>query len=347
MNINNKAGDMPKIWIVLVNWNGWRDTVECLESVLRLDYPHFRVVVCDNDSSDGSVASLQAWASGAEPGPERVGPLAYLSSPALPKPVTCAVVDTPAHYRADADVDGPLLIARTGGNLGFAGGNNVGIRMALSDPACQFVWLLNNDTVVDPACLARMVETAKADVGIGITGSVNCFYAEPDVVQALGGGLFSRGRAFADLHGHCLRRGDITAAVRQRTEARLDWISGASMLVSRDFLNRVGEMEERYFLYYEEIDWALRSEKLFRNAVAYSALVYHKSGSSTGAQVDSGFSIYTQFRSRFKLYRKLLPVLLPLCYLKTVKDWLFATFRGQRVRANAILRASRDELFSS
>lgn len=336
--------EQPRVWIVLVNWNGWRDSLECLESVFRLRYPNFGVILCDNDSSDGSLEAIQAWASGVRPYRPPSGPLGHLSAPPMPKPIGCAVLENGAQLPPPGADAAPLLLVKTGGNLGFAGGNNVGIRLALTDPACDFVWLLNNDTVVDQDCLSMMVETARRDASTGITGSVNCFYAQPDVVQALGGGYFHRRRVFAGLHGHRLRKNDVTEAMCRKAAAQLDWVSGASMLVSRAFLESVGGMEERYFLYFEEIDWALRSEKLFKNALAGAAVLYHKSGSSTGAQVDSDFSIYTQYRSRFKLYRNLMPALLPVCYLRTLKDFLVATVRGKRVNAKAIWRASRDDL---
>lgn len=333
----------PKVWIVLVNWNGWRDAVECLESVLRLDYPDFGVIVCDNASSDGSIGKLRDWAAGTLAWTAPAGPLARLTTPPVPKPVACEHVRAPASFR-HGDSAARLLLVETGGNLGFAGGNNVGIRIALDDPACAYVWLLNNDTVVEPGCLAAMVRRAGMDAETGITGSVNCFYADPGRVQALGGGHFSPWRVAIDLHGIGMRRGDIDAAAVQRAQARLDWVSGASMLVSRRFLQGVGEMEESYFLYFEEIDWALRARGRFRQALAEDAIVYHKAGSSTKEQHDSDFAIYTQYRSRFRMYRKLLPRLLVLCHVRTVRDMLVAALRGRKVASRAMLRAMRDDL---
>lgn len=336
----------PTVWVVLVNWNGWRDSIECLESVLRQNYPNLGVIVCDNDSSDGSVEAIVAWAAGTRPYDLPAGPLRHMTTPPLPKPIGCIVVDDPVRFTLAA-VRAPLLLVRTGGNKGFAGGNNVGIRLALSDPACRFVWLLNNDTVVDPDCLAHMVDTAVCDPATGITGSLNCFYAQPELVQSLGGGRFFPLRAAGYLHGHRLRMTEITAAILARTQANLEWVSGVSMLVPRRFIERIGDMEERYFLYYEEIDWALRSALQFKNRLAPCALVYHKAGSSTGEQTDSAFATYMQCRARFKLYRKLLPGLLPLCYLRTMKDILIAVLRGRRGSARAIARAVRDHLLQA
>lgn len=338
--------DAPRVWIVLVNWNGWRDTIECLESVFRLDYPNFRVIVCDNASSDGSLEHIQRWANGCVPYESPPNALSHLSWPPLSKPVQFDLVSDAKNIDRP-ESEAPLLLVDTGGNLGFAGGNNVGIRLALGDPACSFVWLLNNDTVVETNCLAEMVGTASRDPSIGVTGSVNCFYSRPEVVQALGGGWFSWRRVRAGLHAHNFRRAELTPACIREAELKLDWVSGASMLVSRSFIERVGAMEERYFLYYEEIDWALRSRGVFVNALALSAVLYHKAGSSTGEGNESAFSIYTMYRSRFKLYRKLVPHWLWACYLRSLKELVFALLKVRLVRAKSIFRACRDDLAST
>lgn len=332
----------PKVWIVLVNWNGWRDSVECLESVFRQHHGNFGVIVCDNGSTDGSVEQLRAWAAGERPPAPAEGALAALSTPPLAKPLPHEIVPQPAGYRIGPDTP-RLLIVPTGGNLGFAGGNNVGIRLALADPACAYVWLLNNDTVVEPDTLQRMQATATR-AAAGITGSLLCFYHEPDRIQALGGGTFSRYRVYGTLLGRGLRRSALKGSEAAAAGAAMDWVSGASMLVSRRFLEEVGELEERYFLYFEEIDWAWRARGRFPFALAQDAVVYHKAGASTGERSDSAFSIYTMHRSRYKLYRKFQPALLPACYLRAGKELLQALLRGRRTRAGAILRASRDEI---
>ncbi|MFP3942394.1 MAG: glycosyltransferase family 2 protein, partial [Alphaproteobacteria bacterium] len=136
-------GEAPRVCVVLVNWNGWRDTVECLESLLRSDYPNFQAVVCDNGSTDGSVEKLASWARGEAVWPGPLSPeLAPLSTPPLPKPVRLEVVspgEDPGERARATDV----VVIDTRENLGFAGGNNAGIRFALAQPEVRFVWLLN------------------------------------------------------------------------------------------------------------------------------------------------------------------------------------------------------------
>jgi len=328
--------------IVLVNWNGWRDTVECLESVFRLCYAPeaLQVIVCDNDSSDSSLERIARWADGVAVAEPVEGPLHHLSAPPVTKPIAYAFVDADMQQAPAV----PLLLVRTGGNLGFAGGNNVGIRLAMRDRATDFIWLLNNDTVVQSDSLALMVEKACSAPGIGVVGSVNCFYSSPEIVQALGGGMFSRWRGTGRLYGSRIRLDQIAPAARAEAENELQWVSGASMLVSRAFIEQVGLMEESYFLYFEEIDWAIRSRRRFSNALAYEARIYHKGGSSTGEQQDSHFASYTQCRSRIKLYRNHMPMLLGFCYFSILKATLSALLKGRMVLAKALAFAARDEL---
>src|SRR5271156_1373735 len=72
---------------ILLNWNGWRDTIECLESVFRLNYPDVQVVVCDNASSDGSLERVKEWARGAISAESANPDLRHLTSPAFPKSI--------------------------------------------------------------------------------------------------------------------------------------------------------------------------------------------------------------------------------------------------------------------
>src|SRR5450830_954663 len=120
----------PLTYIVLLNWNGWKDTIECLESVFRLDYPHFRVIVCDNASRDGSLDHIKAWADGRQAAAASSVVLRSAARP-LAKPVAWVEYDREQAERGgDAHEQAPLVLIQTGANLGFAGGNNVGVRYA-------------------------------------------------------------------------------------------------------------------------------------------------------------------------------------------------------------------------
>ncbi len=116
--------DTSKVFIVILNWNGIADTLECLASVKKLDYPSCRTIVVDNGSDDGSPERLKA---------------------------ECPDIALIEH-RA---------------NLGFTGGANAGIRYALAHGA-DYVWLLNNDSIVEPNSLSALVAAAKSDEAMGL-----------------------------------------------------------------------------------------------------------------------------------------------------------------------------------
>ena len=176
--------------------------------------------------------------------------------------------DSVARIRA-ARPEVPII--ETGRNLGFSGGCNVGIRRALEDGA-DYVWLLNNDTTVDPQALRAMVTVAEADLKIGAVGSVLYYMDNPDQVQAWGGGevSFWSGRA----------RNHLTSVPNMR----LHYLTGASMLICRMALEEVGLLDEnRFFMYWEDTDFCFRLRKAgWDLAVADQSIVLHKEHAATG-----------------------------------------------------------------
>ena len=141
----------PTVAIVLVNWNHWRDTVECLWSIFRSSYRSFYVVVSDNASTDGSLTNIQQWAERQdEDRCSSEGPL--VQGGELFPPASVVRLNAAEAALAEPPAERALVLIQNSSNLGFAGGNNVGIRFALNS-GTDYIWLLNNDTVIDPnAC---------------------------------------------------------------------------------------------------------------------------------------------------------------------------------------------------
>src|SRR5213079_689239 len=105
--------DQPRVHVLLVNYNGWRDTLECLESVFRLDYPDFRVVVCDNGSTDGSVERIQAWAGGTQPARRSHVTAPALRDTPLDKPIPYVLRERAQAERGwPPDPDARLVLVR-------------------------------------------------------------------------------------------------------------------------------------------------------------------------------------------------------------------------------------------
>jgi GT2 family glycosyltransferase len=324
----------PHVYIVLLNWNGWRDTIECLESVFRLDYPRFTVIVCDNASTDGSLETIDGWARGTvlaavhEPG------LSRLVQPPVPKPVQFLKLDSGRIADSAATGLAPLVLIQTGSNLGFAGGNNAGIRYALKRDDCDYVWLLNNDTVIEPDALSRIVEAAEQDPQLGICGSRLRTYASPHETLTAGGRKYNRWT------GRTRRIKDVGIPSNSKPPEP-DYVEGASMLVSQKFLQEIGLLKESYFLYFEELDWAARARPRFRLGYCPTSIVYHKEGSSIGSALDresrSTLSEFYLTRNRLVFTRRYHPWCLPSVLAAIAASALQRLLIGMPKNAAAIL----------
>jgi GT2 family glycosyltransferase len=217
----------PEVSCVVLNWNGWQDTVECLDALKACSYPNLTIIVVDNGSTNDSVMRIRA----AHPG---------------------------------------ILILESKNNLGFAGGNNIGIRYALAHGA-DHVWLLNNDTKPAPDALAALVAKAASDKRIGAVSSV-CYYADaPSQVEAWGGARVNLWIGF----GRNSRQ--------PRDDSWFHTLNGTSMLIGRKALEDAGVLDEVFFLYWEDTEFCLRLRKKgWRIAAAADSRVLHKVNASTG-----------------------------------------------------------------
>ncbi len=336
------AQSHPRVAVILLNWNAWTDTIECLESLLRSDYPAFQIVVCDNASTDGSVDQLQAWARGEDvwPGPARED-MASFSTPRQAKPVSLAVVDAGETVTAQSQA-AAVVVLRTGGNFGFAGGNNAGLRWALSDPSFKYFWVLNNDTVQKTDAMGQLVARMEEGPKAGICGSTMLYYERPEVIQALNGSRFEKWNAISYPIEVGSRLRDVTID-RTHVERQTDMISGACMFMSRTFLDEVGLMDERYFLYYEEIDWATRSRGRFDHLYAPDAIVYHKSGSTIGTgSVETRRGALSDFyltQSKLRFTWKHFPGWFPVVYASSAGIVARRMARRQWRHASSVVMA--------
>lgn len=292
------------VYIILVNWRNSSDTVECLESVLSVASPLIRgVIVCDNDSGDDSMQKLRAWGARA---PARFREYDFANR---------ACTEVPGERCADgSEADGiEIVLIQTGANLGFAGGNNVGIRFLQECRSYDHIFLLNNDALLRPGAVESMVERLNA-AGSGMCGATVIYYHDPGRVQALGGARFSPvfGRAAS------IGCGNATDAERELdvVEKQLGYVLGAALMISRDCLEAIGPMEEGYFLYYEEVDWAVRARRAgYRLTFAPEAEVLHKEGGTIGSSTKrnkrSLLSEYYLLRSRLAFTCKHYPFFIP------------------------------------
>ncbi|HEX9641488.1 MAG TPA: glycosyltransferase family 2 protein [Candidatus Krumholzibacteria bacterium] len=232
-----------------------------------------------------------------------------------------------------------VQVLQTGSNLGFAGGNNTGIRWALERGA-DHVLLLNNDTEVEPDFLDQMLECANEDPKIGIVGAAIAYFDRPERLWAFGGGRFDVATGWV----RHVQRPLEDAALRTRGTLHF-YITGCAMLLSRELLETVGGLDTGYFHFCEDVDLCLRAEAAgFRCAVAPAARLVHKVSATT--KVGSPTFLYYNLRSRLRLISRFgapnSPRTWPL-FILWLRLWRPAVEAGMPVAGfKALRRAARD-----
>jgi GT2 family glycosyltransferase len=333
-----------RVAIILVNWNGWRDCIECLSSLLGSDAASISDIwLVDNDSSDGSLESIVSWCITPSAAPEYIAFDGVRHSAteraAAPIPYRIWQADGTA---APVDADVQLTLVRSGANRGFAGGNNVGIVAAGLARYTHF-WLLNTDTVVRHDALSHLLERFRRDPSVGMVGSTLLYYHHPDRVQALGGGTL---HPLTLVTSHIGAEQGLDAVPSSSAnvlliEGQTRYVVGASMLVSREFISEVGLMCEDYFLYFEEIDWAIRGGGAYTLGYAPRSVVYHKVGSSS-SKVVSEFSERLLFRNRIRFIGRFFPRRRRAALANMMLDGFRHLLRGRFVQARMVFGALRD-----
>jgi len=183
-------------------------------------------------------------------------------------------------------------------NLGFAGGNNVGIKHAI-EKNFPYILLLNNDTSVKSDFLDLLMDAMLADEETGIAGAM-ILYPNSKKIWCQGGGGISWLNASA-VHKNAEKTLDSISIESPIHEA--DFITGACMLIKSDVIRKIGLIDESYFMYLEDLDFCLMAKKYYKFTVNTESYVYHHVGSSTGG-VDSFLSTYYVFRNKLFFIQK-------------------------------------------
>ncbi len=288
----------PKVVIILLNWNGSTDTLSCLESLEKVDYPNFETLVIDNGSTDTSVEVLRR---------------AYPS----------------------------VRLLETGQNLGFVGGNNVGLEWARGIGA-DYALLLNNDTEVDPDFLRLLVHAAESSPKVGITGPSIYFFDEPDTFWSAGGRIDWKQGITSMVGINQVERGQYGKDPRA-----VDFVTGCALLIKMSVVEQVGMLDPRFFLYYEETEWCVRVQQAgYRILHVPCAKIWHKI--SPVAREASPMVHYYMTRNRL-LFLKLsgaTPAAWARTYLeyaRTLASWaLRPRWRGKALQRRAMVQAILD-----
>lgn len=272
----------PKVSITILNWNGWEDTIECLESLYQITYPNYNVILVDNGSKDESIEKIKEYCRGKIKVESK-----FFEYSDENKPIK--IIE---YTREEAEKGGgreneienlssnnKLIIIKNEKNYGFAEGNNIGMRYVLKTLSSDYILLLNNDTVVDPYFLTELVKVAEGDEKIGAIGPDIRLYSDSSKPQIKKYGLI-------------------------QTVSDIDTLSGACLLLKTAILAKIGLLDPIYFCYDEDREL---NERIKRNGyrvvyVPTASKIYHKL-EATSKKV-SDLKAYYMTRNRFLTVRK-------------------------------------------
>ncbi|MCL4428818.1 MAG: glycosyltransferase family 2 protein [Deltaproteobacteria bacterium] len=328
------------VYIIVLNYKTWKDTVECLESIYGNSYDNYRVIIVDNNSENNSVEYIKDWV--------RRKKNVKIPENYIVLDENFSIENNADGYYNDHNARPPLIIIKALKNRGFAAGNNLGIKYALYRNDFEYIWLLNNDTVIDKDSLTNLVSKAqeydKHGEKIGIIGSKILFYDNKDVIQGIG---VKYNKWIGTVKYIGLSEKDAGQFDDEKYILSADYVIGASMFATRAFLKETGLLSEDYFLYFEELDWVLRGKRVgFNIGYSWKSRVYHKEGATVGSsskgKLRSEKADYYTFKNRIVFTKKFFPKSIFTVYA----GFIFVAFnrikRGQFKRLGTICSALKD-----
>lgn len=263
---------LKNISIIILNYNGYEDTIECLLSIFNLDYSLFNIILIDNASSDRSAERISDWSSG------RFAVTTYSDSILKSNPLCFSAG---FRIRGIGNVS-DLSIIKNSENVGFAAGCNQGINLALSIGA-EYIWLLNNDTAVDPDSLSILATYLDQYASCQLATPQIRLYDEPARIWNCGGLLKWYGvRKYLYVHKP-------VSALPDKDVLDITFVTGCAPLVRSSVFQNLGGFTEKFFFGEEDFDFSLRLKKAHARMVCcLRSIIYHK----VGASIDRSSSSY-------------------------------------------------------
>lgn len=251
MDIHNEflqsLSDSPFVVILIVNYNGTEDTIECLYSLQNITYTNYRIIVVDNGSKLNEI---------------------------------------PRFSTLFPDV----IFIRSSVNTGFTGGNNIGLTEAFKlNP--DYIFFLNNDTVVSNKSLNYLVSHMEFNPDVGMAGPLNCYYHQKNIIS-FGGGFINRNNGIVKFINKDLHINSIDLSPFE-----CSFIEGSAMLARTWIIKEIDGFYDGYFLTSEESELCVRISDLgYKLSIIPSSLVWHKVSKSMGK--ESELSSYFIFRNK-------------------------------------------------
>ena len=224
-------GKNPLLYIIIVNWNGFKYTRTCINSVLKSDYKNIKIILVDNGSKSNQAEKLK-----------RIFP--------------------------------QIVLIKNKNNLGFSKANNQGIKFALKK-AAEYIFILNNDTVIDKKCLSTLIRYCKYNNFKGLVAPKILFH-NTKIIWSLGG----RHQPFTTIP-RLIGQGKHVDKIKNDV-IQPEFLTGCALLVHRSVFEKIGFFDEEFFAYHEDIDFSYRAKDGgFELLCLPESIVWHKVSKST------------------------------------------------------------------
>jgi len=346
----------PKVSIIILNWNGWQDTIECLESLQNITYPNYQIIVVDNHSTNDSVKKIKEWAS------SKIEVKSNYFTTSTHKSIN--IREFHRNELEEIDINSierklnkistsqRLVLIKNENNFGFSKGCNVGIKYALNRNY-DYILLVNNDMVVDSNFLEPAVYLAEQDKNIGIIGGKIYYYNDNKRIWSACGYINW-------IKGSGIHAGNSQIDKGQFNRIRrVKLVSGALMLIKKKVLLDIGLLPEDYFFGVEEWDFSVKvSRKGLKLYYVPDFIGYHKVGKAH--KTFNPKFIYNTYRNKLHFQMKYLPSflwhiwdLVFYCYLNVYLrirlshilssryKWLEASMSNYTPNLNHVIEATR------
>lgn len=296
---------MEKIAVILVNWNGYVHTLQCINSLRQVQHKGLEIIIIDNGSEAGEVSLLR-------------------------------------------DLAGITLLEQSQ-NLGFTGGNNVGIKYAINK-GLDAIMLLNNDTTVTPDFLFPLLNELNRQQVAAVQPKIHTMQSANTIWNAGGTFNFFTGKARTIGEGQ-FDRGQFDEL------KEVDWITGCCLFAKRQVFEEVGLLDDNFFALCEDVDWSLRAKrKGYQLVYQPASKIFHFEGATAKTTnnkegVRSPFRLYLNIRNHLFLVRKHVkpvaqPVMFMVHFFRLLIHLAYFTFRGRWLKLNYALKAFKDGLSS-
>ncbi len=279
--------------IVLVNYNGYKDTIECIESIFHSIYKNVNIIIVDNHSTDNSIEEIKKI---------KMNCFNYVM-------VTYDSKNKKYNYNSKKNHYNNVVLISSDKNGGFGYANNVAFEFSKRYLKSSYCWILNNDTIVDKNAISNLVNMIKLNKNVMIGATIIEYYNKK-VIQRIAGNYYYPFFGFVKSFNKSKKIQDL-----DKIKPKFNYLTGCSIFTSYKVINEIGGFDERYFLYSEDKDLCKSAEKKKIKLVwCKNAIIYHKGGNSIGtknsiressdlSEYNTNYSTFLFNKKWYKLYK--------------------------------------------